>query len=118
MTEEEKKKILVYSAAILVFGVIPYYLIRKHNQLDSGLNKVKTNKHLIMKTIRFFTPILWVTITLFLFGFIFDIMNLSNTVSFTLCVLGVTVIAYTSWRTRLGLNLINKINQLITKKTK
>ncbi len=61
-----------------------------------------------MKTLKFFIPIIWVIIYLFLSGHLLDLMNMSNSIAFTLGFLGMVLITYLSFRTRLGIKLITK----------
>lgn len=61
-----------------------------------------------MKTIKFFTPIIWVMSFSYVVSFFIDMMNSKSTMASYLGTLGIILILYLSYRTRLGLNLITK----------
>ena len=61
-----------------------------------------------MKAIKLFVPIIWLIISLYILSFLMDMMNMANTVAFTLGFLGIVLIIYLSFITQLGLKLITK----------
>ncbi len=61
-----------------------------------------------MNLIKFFVPIIWIMLSIYIIECCIDMLNTPNTIAFSVGILGIFLVIYLTIKTKAGLKLITK----------